>query len=216
MASNPDHVIEDLAGSLRVSLTGRDLGPDDLVREALAGYPAMVAERLFPAPLVPAAVLVGIVDSATGGEVLLTRRTAHLRDHPGQISFPGGRLEPGDADPKAAAVRETHEELGIGGEYIDVVGCLPPYAVVTGFAVSPVVAVLRAGFVMRPAPDEVAEVLALPLADLLRPDLFQRGERSVNGITLPSWSFPLGGHTVWGATAHILHTLSEYIHAARR
>jgi 8-oxo-dGTP pyrophosphatase MutT (NUDIX family) len=99
--------------------------------------------------------------------VLLTRRTDQLRDHPGQISFPGGRLELRDEGPRGAALREAREEVGIEPEYIDVVGYLPPHAVVTGFAVCPVVAILRPGFTLRADPSEVAEIFSVPLDYLL-------------------------------------------------
>jgi 8-oxo-dGTP pyrophosphatase MutT (NUDIX family) len=188
--------------------------PADLAREALARLPGDLAAHLFPRPLIPAAVLVSLVPREAGWEVLLTRRTDQLRDHPGQISFPGGRLEPGDDGPLAAAVREAREEVGIEPEYIDVVGYLPPHAVITGFAVSPVVAILRPGFALHPDPSEVAEIFGVPLDYLLDSANFIAGERTVRGIRLPMYSCQYGAHLIWGATAQILHTLRESIHAA--
>lgn len=190
--------------------------PGDLAREALARLPADSAARLFDAPLIPAAVLVGLVSRGTGWDILLTRRTEHLRDHPGQISFPGGRLEARDAGPLEAALREAQEEVGIAPGFIDVVGYLPPYPVVTGFAVSPVVAILRPGFTLRPDPFEVAEIFGLPLDQLIEPGAFAMTERTVRGVTVPVYSCQYGPHRIWGATAQILISLREVICAANQ
>lgn len=184
----------------------------DLSREALDRLPGGLAAQLFSGPLVPAAVLVGLASREAGWEVILTRRTDGLRDHPGQISFPGGRFEPGDDGPATAAVREALEEVGIDRQYIDVIGYLPPHAVITGFAVCPVVAILRPGFTVRADPSEVAEVFGVPLDYLLDPKNFVAGERTVRGVTLPMYSCQFGSHLIWGATAQILHTLRERIH----
>jgi 8-oxo-dGTP pyrophosphatase MutT (NUDIX family) len=188
----------------------------DLPAEALARLPAGLASQLFTSPLVPAAVLVGLVPREAGWEVLLTRRTDHLRDHPGQISFPGGRLETQDEGPLAAAVREAREEVGIEREFIDVVGYLPPHAVITGFAVSPVVAILRPGFTLQADPSEVAEIFGVPLDYLLDSSHFIAGERMVRGVRVPVYNCQFRSHLIWGATAQILHTLRESIHAAEQ
>lgn len=188
----------------------KDTGPpDDLVRDALLRLPEAVARQLFPEPLIPAAVLVGLVARPDGWEVLLTRRTDQLRDHPGQISFPGGRLEASDDGPVAAALREAREEVGIDAAFVDVIGHLPPHAVVTGFAVSPVVAILRPGFALRPDPAEVAEIFSVPLEFLLDPANLIRSVRTIRGLTVPVCAFQYGPHHIWGATAHILNTLQE-------
>lgn len=198
---------------LIISLRG-SRPPSDLPREALDRLPGVLARQLFSGPLVPAAVLVGLVPANDGWEVLLTRRTDQLRDHPGQISFPGGRLEPHDDGPREAALREAREEVGIQSEYVDVVGYLPPHAVVTGFAVCPVVAVLRPGFNLQADPSEVAEIFGVPLDYLLDPANFVAGERSVRGVQVPAYTCQFGPHLIWGATAQILNTLRESIHAA--
>jgi 8-oxo-dGTP pyrophosphatase MutT (NUDIX family) len=204
-------VIDRLILSLRESRP-----PLDLPAEALARVPGGLASQLFTSPLVPAAVLVGLVPRETGWEVLLTRRTDQLRDHPGQISFPGGRLEAQDEGPLAAAVREAREEVGIEREFIDVVGYLPPHAVITGFAVSPVVAILRPGFTLQADPSEVAEIFGVPLDYLLDSAHFIAGERVVRGVRLPVYTCQFRSHLIWGATAQILHTLRESIHAAEQ
>lgn len=189
--------------------------PENLSREAVARLPPDLAAQLFPAPLIPAAVMVGLVAGEDGWEVLLTRRTDHLRDHPGQISFPGGRLKSRTEGPLAAALRETQEEVGIAPEFIEVIGYLPPHAVVTGFAVSPVVAVLRPGFTLNADPREVAEIFRLPLAHLLDPASLVRSERVVRGVLVPVYACQFGPHNIWGATAQILKSLREALNETR-
>ena len=188
--------------------------PEDLPAEALARFPPGIARQLFLEPLIPAAVLVGLVERPTGWEVLLTRRTDHLRDHPGQISFPGGRIDAADGGTVAAALRETREEVGIDAAFIDVVGHLPPHAVVTGFAVSPVVALLRPGFSLLADPVEVAEIFAVPLSYLRDPAHLIWSERTVRGLTVPVCAIQYGHYHIWGATAHILNTLRETLNDA--
>ena len=183
--------------------------PVDLAGEALARLSPEIAARLFPGPLIPAAVLVGLVARNTGWEVLLTRRTEHLRDHPGQISFPGGRLDSPDEGALAAALREAQEEVGIEAEFIEVVGFLPPHAVVTGYAVSPVVAVLRPGYSLLADAEEVAEIFAVPLRYLEDPANVIHSERVVRGVTVPVRAYQYGPHHIWGATAQILGTLLD-------
>ncbi len=189
--------------------------PEDLSREAVARLPRDIATQLFPAPLVPAAVLVGLIARDKEWDLLLTRRTEHLPDHPGQISFPGGRLQSHTESPLAAALRETHEEVGIAPEFIDVIGYLPPHAVVTGFAVSPVVAVLRPGFTLKADPREVAEIFRVPLTHVLDPASLVRSERIVRGVTVPVYACQFGPHNIWGATAQILKSLREALYETR-
>ena len=187
--------------------------PGDLPAEARARLPEAVAAQLFPAALIPAAVLVALVEKGEGWEILLTRRTERLRDHPGQISFPGGRIEARDAGPAAAALREAHEEIGVDPALVEVVGYLPPYPVVTGFAVSPVVGILRGVVRLQPDPTEVAEIFSVPLAYLLEPANLLSSERRVRGVTLAVHAYEYGPHHIWGATAQILHGLCELLYA---
>lgn len=181
--------------------------PDDVEREARAAFPPEIAARLFPGPLVPAAVLVPIVERETGLSVLLTRRAERLRDHPGQISFPGGRIEPADAGALDAALRETREELGLDVARIEVAGYLPVHAVVTGFAVTPVVGFLAPPLTLRPDPLEVAEAFEVPMRHLMTPGAAVAGVRQAGGIEWPVWEFPWEGRRIWGATAHIIRSL---------
>lgn len=184
---------------------------DDVERAARAALPPGVADRVFPGRLVPAAVLVPIVERDAGLSVLLTRRADHLRDHPGQISFPGGRIEPGDGGALDAALRETREELGLDVARVEVAGYLPVHAVVTGFVVTPVVGFIAPPFELRPDPLEVDEAFEVPLALLMAPGAAVAGVRRARGVEWPVWEYPWEGRRIWGATAHILRSLIELI-----
>ncbi len=158
-------------------------------------------------PLKPAAVLVPIIDRPEGATVLLTRRTAHLSSHAGQISFPGGRAEPEDPSPEVTALRETEEEVGIERERIDIVGRLDTYRTVTNYAVTPVVGIIRPGFAPSPDPYEVAEVFETPLAFLLDSRNHVRHSGWFNGTPRRWWAMPFGEYYIWGATAGMLMNL---------
>lgn len=162
------------------------------------------------AKIVPAAVLVPLVDHATGLTVLLTRRTAHLDHHAGQISFPGGRVEEGDADPVATALRETQEEIGLDPSHIDVIGRLDGYLTITNFTVVPVVGVVRPPFDLKPDPFEVDEVFEVPFDFILDPANHQRHFRDgPDGKRRYFYAIPYGPHYIWGATAAMLVNLAE-------
>ena len=191
-------------------LRGTAAAPDPAA-EAYASLPAGIAAALFPNPLIPAAVLVPLVDRESGLTVLLTRRTDRLRDHPGQISFPGGRIDPGDAGPLAAALRETHEELGIAPELVDIFGYLPPHPVVTGFVITPVVGLVPAWVGIQSDPSEVAEVFELPLKFIVDPANVNRGIRQIRDLEVPVLEYRYGAYRIWGATAQILYSLSMKI-----
>jgi 8-oxo-dGTP pyrophosphatase MutT (NUDIX family) len=195
-------IIEQLAGS-RPSR--------DPVATALADLPGDVASRWFTRPLVPAAVLVPLVAHRGGMTVLLTQRTAHLKDHPGQISFPGGRMDPGDETPLDTALREVREEIGIGPERVEIAGYLRPMAVVTGFAVTPIVGFLEPGFDLTLDRFEVDEVFEVPLNFFLDAANLKRTTREVRGITVPLFEYQYQAYRIWGATAHMLHAFIEII-----
>ena len=160
--------------------------------------------------LTPAAVLVPLIDR---GEltVLLTQRTAHLDAHAGQISFPGGRVEPADPDHVAAALRETEEEVGIPAGLVEVIGRLDDYITGTGFRVTPVVGVVEPSFEVRPDPFEVAEVFEVPLGFVLDPANHEQHSRIVNGIERRYYVLPYEGRYIWGATAGMLINLYEVL-----
>ena len=168
-------------------------------------------------PLTPAAVLFPIVLRDGGQTVLLTQRTAHLRDHAGQISFPGGRVEAHDCSPTDTALRETEEEIGLARERVEIVGFLPEYRTGTGFRVTPVVALVRPPFDLQPDPFEVAEIFEVPLAFLLDPANHQQHSLHYRGALRSYFAMPYGEYFIWGATAGMIRSLSErlgLLHAA--
>ena len=166
-------------------------------------------DRLLPAAPVPAAVLVGLVDHGDDPSLLLTVRASRLRHHPGQISFPGGRLEDDDPSPAAAALREAYEEVGLPADRIQVLGFLPDHLVLTGYRVTPVVARIPAGVPLRPDATEVDDVFELPWSVLTDDAAILQGERTFGGVTVPMRDIQFGTHRIWGLTATILLLLRE-------
>jgi len=166
------------------------------------------AMDLVRGPLVPAAVLVGIQHGAEPG-ILLTKRASHLAHHAGQVAFPGGRIEPTDRSPEAAALREAQEEVGLDAADVELIGRLPDYATGTGFRISPVLALLPAGLILHPDEAEVEEIFTLPLATLLDPAAPQRQRAEFRGRNREFWVWPHPTHYIWGATAAILVNLSH-------
>lgn len=164
--------------------------------------------------LVPAAVLFPIVLHGDEPSVLLTQRNADLRDHPGQISFPGGRVEQQDGSPAETALREATEEIGLDPAGVEVVGYLPTYRTITGFRVTPVVATVAPPLVLRPDPDEVAEVFEVPLSHLLDPANHQRHTAQFNGKPRDFYAVPYGDRFIWGATAGIILGLARLLAAS--
>ena len=164
----------------------------------------------FVPPSTPtqAAVLVPLIERPEGLQVLLTQRTAHLKDHAGQISFPGGRAEPEDADAVATALRETHEEVGLPPERVRVLGRLDNYITSTGYEVAPVVGLIQPPFPMVPDPHEVAEVFEVPLAFLVNAANHERHSRDWQGRTRLFYVLPYQDRYIWGATAGMLVNLA--------
>lgn len=168
---------------------------------------------LSDTPLRPAAVLVPLVDRPQGLTVLLTQRTAHLRAHAGQVSFPGGRLEDGDVDAPAGALREAREEVGLDPEAVEILGQLPPYRTVTAFEVTPVVARVRPPVRLQPDAQEVQDIFEVPLDFLMNPAHHRRHRVVVEQRTRQFLSMPWQGrgytgedreYFIWGATAAML------------
>jgi 8-oxo-dGTP pyrophosphatase MutT (NUDIX family) len=161
----------------------------------------------------PAAVLVPLVNRPTGLQVLLTQRSASLPDHPGQISFPGGRVEPDDASSAAAALREATEEIGLPPDRVAVLGHLSDYETVTGYRVTPVVGWVEPPFAITPDPVEVADVFEVPLAFVLDPSNQQRHFRMLGELRRDFWAIPYGDRYIWGATAAMLLILDRTLRA---
>ena len=180
-------------------------GDDDLNPEMRAD----VAGR----QMVQAAVLVPLIDRSEGMTVLLTKRTDHLHDHAGQISFPGGRIDAGDTDAIAAALRETEEETGLDRRHIDLIGALDTYVTRTGFEVTPVVGLVRPGFTLSPDTFEVAEIFEVPLAFFLEPGSRRLESREWQGKRRYFYAYPYQGYYIWGATAGMLNNLAEILKA---
>lgn len=163
-------------------------------------------------PPAAAAVLVPFVMHDNPG-VLLTKRTAHLNRHAGQVSFPGGRVDPTDADAESAALREAHEEIALDPNAVTVLGLLDDFLTGTGYRITPVVGLLPSGLRYQPAPAEVEEVFELPLTVLLDPDAPKLHAREVQGRRRDFWVWPHPDHYIWGATAAILVHLARALRA---
>ena len=176
---------------------GTDQVPTDAMREVLGKTPT------------PAAVLVPVIDRGVDSSMLFTRRSAALRQHAGQISFPGGKLDATDADPVAAAMRETHEEIGVHQGFVHPLGFLPDHVVLTGFRITPVVALIKPGYSLQLASGEVESVFEVPLNFALNPGNFRLVTRNLRGFEVQTWDLPCGEDLIWGATAGILWHLSQ-------
>jgi 8-oxo-dGTP pyrophosphatase MutT (NUDIX family) len=177
-----------------------------------------VAGLLPEAAPVPAAVLVGLVPRVEGMQVLLTRRTDALRRHAGQVSFPGGRIEPGDRDAAAAAIRETGEEIGVAPGALSPLGWLDPLATVTGFLVLPLVAAVAPSYRAQPDPGEVDEVFEVPLEFLMGEANLRRVPLQWQGRERTVLEFADRGQPrlrIWGATASILFNLRQRLERAQ-
>lgn len=159
-----------------------------------------------------AAVLVPVVVGGVEPTLLLTRRSAHLHDHPGQIAFPGGRVDAGDTSPEATALREAQEEIGLAPEQVELIGRLPDYYITaSGFRVTPVVGLLRTPLQLQLDAFEVAEAFETPLSFLLDPANRRRGSIEHQGITREFWAMPWQGYDIWGATAGMIVSFAEHL-----
>ena len=192
-------IVSRLASSppLEELLTG-----DDLERQQQA--------RTAPS-LTPAAVLLLVVNHAADPTVVFTQRTAHLADHAGQISFPGGRSEDADESPEHTALREAHEEIGIDPARVEVLGRLPEYHTGTGYRVTPVVGWAEPPITYKPDPHEVADVFEVPLAFLLDAGNHRYESAFFKGRMRHYWAMPYGERFIWGATAGMLVTFHRIL-----
>lgn len=160
-------------------------------------------------PFKEAAVLIPVVARRPEATVLFTRRTAHLSSHSGQIAFPGGRIDPTDVDPVAAALREAHEEIALDRALVEPLGMIDPYFTGSGYRITPVVAVVDPTYQAVPNPDEVAGFFEVPLSFLMRDVNHARGSREFQGIERSFYVMPYGSHYIWGVTAGIVRRLYE-------
>jgi 8-oxo-dGTP pyrophosphatase MutT (NUDIX family) len=171
---------------------------------ALTGDFAVAGVARDPRPSKPAAVLVPLIDHASGMTVLLTRRTAHLVHHAGQVSFPGGRTEAQDKDAVDTALRETEEEIGLSRCYVEIAGLLDCYQTITGFLVTPVVAFVDPGFELQPDPNEVADIFEVPLDFIADTRNHRRESGLFKGQRRYFYVLPYKDYYIWGATAAML------------
>lgn len=157
----------------------------------------------------PAGVLVPVLARDDAARLFLTKRSSALKHHPGQIAFPGGKQDDNDADVTSAALREAHEEIGLAPENVEVLGLLPAHETVTGFYVTPVIALVREPFTPVPEPGEVEEVFDVPLNHVLSPDNFSVQSRRWRGSRRHYYTVPFGPYYIWGATARILRSMAD-------
>jgi 8-oxo-dGTP pyrophosphatase MutT (NUDIX family) len=215
LARLPAAVLREL---IRTRLSGQrpTADGDDWRLGAVPSGQRIALRRYFPAAPVPAAVLVPIVDRDDTLAVLLTERASNLRQHAGQISFPGGRIEPGDAGAVDAALREAREEIGLPASHVEVVGLLPDHLIVTGYRVTPVVSLVRPGYSLAVDRSEVADVFEVPLPFFLDPSNHVRRRRRFAQHEVELTDMPYGSRNIWGATASMLMTLYRVLRGEDR
>jgi 8-oxo-dGTP pyrophosphatase MutT (NUDIX family) len=209
--------VEAIAGEAAVALTRLDPA---WLRQRFAAPPSWTLEtsdewRIAPDAPAPtaASVLIALVPRESGLTLLLTQRTAHLTDHPGQISFPGGRAEAYDSGPVETALREAEEEIGLARRHVEVIGSLPEYITGTGYRVTPVVALVAPPFELNADPSEVAEVFEVPLAFLMDGQNHQRLSVELPGGRRRFYAMPYDRFYIWGATAGMLRNLFHFLRA---
>jgi 8-oxo-dGTP pyrophosphatase MutT (NUDIX family) len=172
---------------------------------------AALRHQFLPASLARAAVLIPLIERPEGLQVMLTLRASHLKNHAGQVSFPGGRVEPGDVGPWEAALREAREEIGLEASYVERIGYLQDHLVISGFRVTPAVGFVQPGFNLRLDEREVEDVFEVPLEYILDPGNHLQRERHFAGQTIVTWDILYGGRQIWGATANMLLTLGRLL-----
>ncbi|PCJ95161.1 MAG: CoA pyrophosphatase [Hyphomicrobiales bacterium] len=165
-----------------------------------------------PTELKSAAVLIAIIVHDNAPSVVLTRRTAHLSSHAGQIAFPGGRSDLVDATRHLTALREAEEEIGLDPTQVHIVGMMNPYMTGSGYNISPIIGLVKPPVSFAANPDEVSEIFEVPLSFLMQPGNYQKIKRNWNGVTHHTYAIPYQDHYIWGVTAGILRTLYENLY----
>jgi 8-oxo-dGTP pyrophosphatase MutT (NUDIX family) len=193
---------------LRLANTRPRHSPEDWLTPGLSLEESRALHAYLPETPIPAAVLVPLVEREAGLTVLLTQRASQLKNHAGQISFPGGRIEPEDAGPREAALREAHEEIGLEARYVAVAGYLADHILLSGFRVTPVVAFVRPGFELLLDSQEVEDTFEVPLSHVFAPANHRSRRRRLGGAhEVEVWDIQYQGHNIWGATAGMLLNL---------
>ena len=162
----------------------------------------------------PAAVLIPVVARPEGATVLLTRRSEHLKDHAGQIAFPGGKMDVADREPMDTALREADEEIGLDRRFVSPIGYLDPYLSSSGFRIIPVVALIDPAHQVRLDPSEVESIFEVPLGFLMDPARHETHQREWRGAMRRYYAMPYGDYYIWGVTAGILRNLYEKVYEA--
>jgi len=201
------------AGHIRERMAGTQLPVDPLdvvMPPGSSAWPADLRRKMCQ-DLKPAGVLIPIVEHADSLSVLLTQRSADLKNHAGQVSFPGGRMESADADITETALRETHEEVGIKPEQVDIAGFLQPMLTVTGYAVTPIVGLIQPSISLTLDHREVEHAFEVPLSFLLDASNQRQSEREFHGVTVPIVEFNYASMRIWGATASMLVALRQLL-----
>jgi len=203
---------------IRESLDPRPSTPEEDMQWLAGASPELASQvrASLPARRVPAAVLVPLVERDTGLTVLLTQRAETLKDHAGQISFPGGRIEPEDEDAWHAALREAYEEIGLLPQFVEFAGFLPDHHVITGFRVTPVVGFVNPEYQLRIAQAEVHDVFEVPLDFILDAANHKSRRRKLGELMIDVHDIPYGERNIWGATAGMLMTLRRKLQAGGR
>jgi len=207
MTADASPAIDDTLQHLRKVLADTAESPRPMVNFELSAELAKLLGQKVAANMRAAAVLVPIIQRCDGPHLLLTRRSELLRQHKGQISFPGGARDPGDSSFAAAALREAFEEIGLPPGSVEIVGYLDDYPVISGFRITPVVGIVGENFKPALASGEVAELFDLPLAQVLAADAFERKILSRDGFEVPFFEIIYRSYRIWGATAGILWQL---------
>jgi len=211
VASSADSWRQRIAQSL--AALPADVDAEAVWLPSVIGVPSEELKAQLTAPTREAAVLVGLIERSAGIILLLTERAAHLEHHPGQVSFPGGRLSDSDEGPVAAALREASEEVGLAPGQAEVLGVLPASRTGTGFTVTPVVAWLAGAFKAQPDPTEVNAAFEVPIEHLLVPGNCRQATRERFGTHFLMHEFHFEEYRIWGATAAILVQFFEVINA---